>query len=58
MPIDEHCRNPWNGKCRNRDIEVYILYKGERLPICRSCWAKIAESEIQWSQSESERRMD
>ncbi len=48
----EHCRNPWNGKCRNTDIEVFILYKGDRLPICRHCWSKIAESDIEWGRGE------
>jgi hypothetical protein len=50
MSRGEHCRNPWNGKCRNRDIEVYIFFEGERLPICRRCWAKIADSSIEWSE--------
>jgi len=27
MSRAEHCRNPWNGKCRNTDIEVFIVYK-------------------------------
>jgi hypothetical protein len=44
----EHCRNPWNGKCRNMDVEVFIVYKGDRLPICRRCWSKIAETDIEW----------
>ena len=44
----EHCRNPWNGKCRGTDIEVYIMYKGKRLPICRSCWAELAEKPVVW----------
>jgi hypothetical protein len=46
----ERCRNPWNGKCQNTDIEVFILYKGDRLPICRRCWSKIAESNIEWGE--------
>jgi hypothetical protein len=48
----EHCRNPWNGRCRNTDIEVYILYKSSRLPICRCCWSKIANSNVEWGGSE------
>jgi hypothetical protein len=44
----EHCKNPWNGKCQNTNIEVLILYKGVRLPICRCCWNKIAKSNIEW----------
>jgi hypothetical protein len=46
----EHCKNPWNGKCQNADIEVFILYKGVRLPICRRCWNKIAKSNIEWGE--------
>jgi hypothetical protein len=46
----ECCRNPWNGKCKNTDIEVFILYKGDRLPICRRCWSKIADSSIEWGE--------
>jgi hypothetical protein len=48
----EHCRNPWNGTCRNTDIEVIVVYKGARLPICRRCWSKIANSNVEWSGSE------
>jgi len=44
----EHCKNPWNGECKNTDIEVYIYHKGERQPICRNCWKKIAEKDIEW----------
>jgi hypothetical protein len=50
MSKAEHCRNPWNGKCRNTDIEVFIVYKGDRLPICRRCWSKIAETDIEWGE--------
>ena len=48
LPRIEHCRNPWNGKCRSTDIEVYVMYKGRRLPICRSCWTKLAEKPVEW----------
>ena len=51
----EHCRNPWNGKCKNTDIEVFILYKGNRLPICRRCWSKIAESNLEWGEGRNDR---
>jgi hypothetical protein len=44
----ENCKNPWNGKCRNTDIEVYIYYRNKRLPICRKCWRTIAEKDIEW----------
>jgi hypothetical protein len=46
--ITEVCKNPWNGKCKNADIEVYIFYKNKRLPICRKCWSMIAEKDIDW----------
>ncbi|MEA2089283.1 MAG: hypothetical protein U9O89_00775 [Thermoproteota archaeon] len=48
MSSKERCRNPWKSECKNTDIELYILYKDERRPICRGCWAKIAEKELQW----------
>lgn len=32
------------------DIEVFIVYKGDRLPICRRCWSKIAETKIEWGE--------
>ncbi|MCK4424212.1 hypothetical protein KAU93_00895 [Candidatus Bathyarchaeota archaeon] len=44
----KHCRNPWNGRCKNTDITVYILFRGEKLPICRRCWRKIAEKDLEW----------
>jgi len=44
----ESCKNPWNGKCKNKDIQVYILYKGQQRPICRECWSKIAETDKEW----------
>ncbi|MBN1784823.1 MAG: hypothetical protein JW815_03715 [Candidatus Bathyarchaeota archaeon] len=44
----EICKNPWNGKCKNSDIQVYIYYKNKRVPICRKCWSKIAEKDIEW----------
>jgi len=44
----EKCRNPWNGECESTDIEVYIYYKGRRLPICRDCWSDIAEKDLEW----------
>ncbi len=43
-----HCRNPWNGECKNTDIEVTIYYKKELLPICQSCWSEIAEKDLSW----------
>jgi hypothetical protein len=44
----ERCRNPWNKECKNGDIEVYILFKGEKLPICRRCWGRIADKDMEW----------
>ena len=46
----ESCKNPWNGKCSNTNIEVYIQYKDQVLPICRHCWSEIAEKDIEWGQ--------
>lgn len=42
------CRNPWNGQCKNTDIEVCIYYNEELLPICRDCWLEIAEKDLIW----------
>jgi len=50
----KRCQNPWNGKCRSTDIELYIMYKGRVLPICRSCWGKIANLNIEWGGGEGE----
>lgn len=44
----EQCKNPWEKECRDEDIELYILFKGERLPICRQCWSKLAEKDVEW----------
>jgi hypothetical protein len=46
--VAESCKNPWNGRCKNSDIEVYIYYKNKCVPICRKCWSKIAEKDIEW----------
>lgn len=43
----EKCRNPWKN-CKHTDIILEIMYKGKALPICRSCWNKIAKSNKQW----------
>ena len=42
------CKNPWNGECRNTDIELSIYYKGEFLPICHQCWKEIANKDLTW----------
>ena len=44
----EICKNPWKQKCKNTDIEVYIYYKNSNLPVCRKCWSKISEKDIEW----------
>jgi hypothetical protein len=44
----EHCKNPWNKECKSSDIEVYILFGGEKLPICRRCWSRIANKDLEW----------
>lgn len=49
-PAGERCRNPWNGGCQNTDIQLYIIYRGERLPICARCWSEICESDLEWGE--------
>jgi len=44
----ERCGNPWNPECTNEDIELYILIRGRKLPICRSCWNEIADKNLEW----------
>ncbi|MDH5783424.1 MAG: hypothetical protein OEZ35_07170 [Candidatus Bathyarchaeota archaeon] len=46
--VTEHCENPWNGKCKNSDIQLYIYYKNRQLSICRRCWSQIAEKDLEW----------
>ena len=46
--VSERCRNPWNDECKNVDIELYISYKGEEIPICSRCSRKIAEAAVEW----------
>jgi len=46
------CVNPFRKRrCGKADIETYLLYKGEQLPICRSCWKKI--SILDWDENDS-----
>ena len=47
----ERCANPWKRNCRNADIVLYIVYKGRRLPICKSCWAELADTDLEWGES-------
>jgi len=50
---DRLCCNPFRvRRCGRADIEVYIYYKQEKLPICRKCWARIAKTEQGWKSSE------
>ena len=44
----EHCTNPWNPKCRNTDIKVYIRYDGKIHAICSECWENIIKRKIEW----------
>ena len=44
----EYCQNPWNPRCESPDIELYIVYEGKTIPICKSCWQKIAETDLEW----------
>ena len=46
--LGKRCRNPWNSKCENTDINVFIYFKDELLPICRNCWRKIADKSFEW----------
>jgi len=47
---EEKCQNPWNKNCKKTNIVLGILYKGEELPICASCWDKIAVSAHEWGE--------
>ncbi|MEM3745787.1 MAG: hypothetical protein QW323_04760 [Candidatus Bathyarchaeia archaeon] len=44
----EHCLNPWDNKCKNADIAVYIMYKGRKIPLCWKCWRRISKNNIVW----------
>jgi len=44
----EHCKNPWKNKCKSENIKLYILFKGQKLPICKQCWNSISEKELDW----------
>jgi len=50
--------NPWNGRCRRTDIEVYIWFRGRKLPICRRCWAELAEKPFEWGGAEAVKRVE
>jgi hypothetical protein len=44
----EHCKNPWKNNCKSENIKLYIQFKGEKLPICKQCWNRIADDEVNW----------
>jgi hypothetical protein len=44
----EHCKNPWKDECKNNEIELYILFRGEKRPICKRCWSKMADKDQEW----------
>jgi len=44
----EHCKNPWKNTCKSENIQLYIQLKGEKLPICKKCWGRLAEKELSW----------
>jgi hypothetical protein len=46
--MNEKCKNPWKPNCEETDIKLYIQIKGEDLPICKTCWDKIAASNHEW----------
>ena len=48
LAYGRHCKNPWNGPCENADIVVYIHFKDEKRPICRSCWTDISKNGLEW----------
>jgi hypothetical protein len=47
---EERCNSPLNPNCGSRDITVYIVFHGAKLPICRRCWGQIADSDLEWGE--------
>ena len=42
--MNEICENPFRKrKCENTDIQLYIIYKDHKLPVCRKCWIQLSE---------------
>ena len=41
--IDGHYK-----RCKRTDIAVYIMWKGEKIPLCYDHWKKIADSKREW----------
>jgi len=51
MVEEEKCGNPWARRpCGRRDIAVYIIVNGEKIPICHECWRRIANSNREWGE--------
>lgn len=46
----EVCHNPLKTNCESNNIAVYIQVGTEKLPICRTCWIELAESDIEWNE--------
>jgi len=44
----EQCKNPWKDDCSSENIKLYIVVKGEKLPICSQCWTNIADKDTEW----------
>lgn len=55
--MEEKCRSPLNPSCGRRDIAVYIVYGGRKLPICKGCWEQIADTDLEWGEGVSEAKM-
>jgi len=52
--MSETCKNPFRKRrCDNTDIELYIVYNGEKCPICSNCWKKIAKSDLEWEEDKN-----
>jgi len=37
-------------KCKHKDdpITVYLIFEESRIGLCSHCWAKIADSDVEW----------
>ncbi|HKZ87600.1 MAG TPA: hypothetical protein VJ066_00405 [Candidatus Bathyarchaeia archaeon] len=44
----EQCKNPWKNQCQSENIKLYIMFKGEKIPICKQCWTNIADIDADW----------
>jgi len=55
--LEERCRSPLNPNCGGRDIAVYIVFDGKRLPICQRCWEQIAETDLEWGEGVSKAKL-